>query len=321
MKIGLVGYFGWGNYGDELFYQCYQQLFPDHELVLFHDPLNSTLVSNFEQVVNSVDKIIIGGGDLIIPWSKSWLYWNDLFLTKPIYIYGVGVPTWGGAKPELLEFYKSFLSHSNVKLIACRDEESKNWVQNKIGIDDPKLVYYPDLVLSMDFPKKEKKKILGVILRHQTQYVTENIERALNLFSSRGYKIKFILLGTGRTLKDDYEILHNFKYPNMDIVIRDNEESLSEEIAECQYLLSMKFHGIIAAYKMKVDFIPLSGADKFISFMKQTNNQEFNSNWKDEKLVEKCEVLLDKGTNFSNYDDLVSFAKQGTDFLRKSVLS
>ena len=319
MKIGLVGYFGWGNYGDEIFLEIFKEKFSNHDLVLFHDPVKGALLENVELLINSVDAIIIGGGDLLMPFYRSWLYWDERFLVKPIFIFGIGVPTWGGTKSEVLEYYQHFLSHENIKLISCRDDESVKWIESNLKINKP-ISMYPDMVIGLDFPQKNlRSKSLGIILRKQDTYKEKNILKACSQAAEMGLSIKLLLLGTDSTLHDDMEILHNIKLPNVDIIIRDSTQKLTHEIANCRYIVSMKFHGIVAAYKCGVPFISLSGADKFVSFMKQTGNEKYLSSWDDEKLLDKLESLCIDGMNFSNREKLAADANKGLEQLVQLV--
>ena len=67
MNIGLVGYFGSGNYGDELFVELFQRSFAGHELTVLH-----ASAANGKHDVAEVmrqDAIIVGGGDLLIAKS------------------------------------------------------------------------------------------------------------------------------------------------------------------------------------------------------------------------------------------------------------
>lgn len=320
MKIGLVGYFGWGNYGDELFFEAYKQAFAGHELVIFHDPIKGGFVENANQLITSVDAIIVGGGDLIIPWSKSWLYWDERFLQKPVFVFGVGVPTWGKSDPAVLAHYRKFLSHPNVKMISCRDEESVQWIIKNVSVDKP-ILFSPDMVLALRFPQQFSTcNSVGIILRKQNDYVVENLLRVDEVAKQFGFSLRLIMLGTGRTLSDDYEVFQQIRLPSYEAVVRDSIEVLSAEIASCRYLISMKFHGIVAAYMCGVPFISLSGADKFKSFMKQTGNEKYSSNWADAALGEKFEKLVYEGTDYSKRTAISAAAKKGLDEMVNAVL-
>src|SRR5215204_1579567 len=93
-RVGIVGYFGWGNYGDELFVKAYRDLFAGCELVTFHNAASDTLREDAEALIASVDAIVVGGGDLLIPWNVSKIYWDMRYLSKPVHLFGIGVPTW-----------------------------------------------------------------------------------------------------------------------------------------------------------------------------------------------------------------------------------
>jgi len=321
MRIGLVGYFGWGNYGDELFLEAYQKAFLGHELVIFHDPFKGAFLDNADQLIASVDVIVIGGGDLIIPWYKSWLYWDERFLQKPVFVFGVGVPTWGKSDPVVLMHYQKFLSHPNVKMISCRDEESVQWVNRNIKTDRP-ILFAPDMVLALRFPQQvAENNVLGIILRKQNDYVPDKILEVSEVAKQLNFSIRLIMLGTGRTLSDDYEVFQKIRFPSYEVVVRDSISELSTEIASCRYLISMKFHGIVAAYKCGVPFISLSGADKFKSFMKQTGNEKYSSAWTDSALSEKFERLVYEGTDFSKRDEISKSAKAGLNKMVDAVLS
>lgn len=321
MRIGLVGYFGWGNYGDELFHETYQQWFAGHELIMFHDAAKGGFVENMQELIDSVDAIVIGGGDLVIPWFKSWLYWDERFLKKPVFVFGVGVPTWGKIDPNVIAHYRKFLSHSSVKFIACRDEESVGWINTQIA-PGKELHYFPDMVLALNFPQRDlASRHVGLILRKQDHYVSEHVERLATRVAQLGYSIRMILLGTDRTLSDDYEVFSKIRLPSYEVVVRDSTARLSEELARCAYVVSMKFHGIVAAYKCSVPFISLSGADKFKSFVKQTGNDQYSSTWSDPALADKFERLVLEGMDFSKRTSLVAAARSGLDRLKSEVLA
>src|SRR4028118_1926988 len=95
-KVGLVGYFGWGNFGDELFIETHRQYLSRHyDLEVVHDLLTEPYFTRpIEEVVEKYDAFLIGGGDLLNPARVSNLYWRMEYLQKPVFVMGLGVPTY-----------------------------------------------------------------------------------------------------------------------------------------------------------------------------------------------------------------------------------
>jgi polysaccharide pyruvyl transferase WcaK-like protein len=323
MKIGLVGYFGWGNYGDELFLQVHREIFSDHDLIIFHNPISNEFLADADELIASVDAIIIGGGDLLMPWGLSWLYFDKRFLAKPVFVFGIGVPSQNNSSsPDILGHYREFLSHPNVKLLSCRDVESASWIRAHVQ-PDKEIFVYPDMVLSLAFPPQvENANDVGLILRSQPIHDSKELIRIAALTSEYGHALKVILLGTeGITLKEDRAALAQLDLPNCNIVVRTSTDLLSQEIASCRYLLSMRFHGMVAAYKSGVPFISINLESKFTSFMKQTGNNRYASYWGDENLTEIFEKLLNEGADFSNRSALTQAAINGITILTESIFS
>lgn len=265
-RIGLVGYYGWGNYGDELFAKSLTEHFPEFDFVFFHDPAGGGFRGDYEKLLESVSAIIIGGGDLLIPWYLSWLYWDERLLRKPIFIHGVGVPTWGGEKPEVMEKLRQFLSHPSVKHISCRDKESVEWVKEKMS---PQItpVFYPDIVCSLrDHLSPLKQKNYVTFIGRANNPVGPEIIKALTRLSKEGFKIRHLMLGTGATLKADLPSFLELGSLPRDLIIRDTEEDMLEEIRQSSLVLSTKFHGCVTAFMCGIPSISLSRADKFTAF-------------------------------------------------------
>lgn len=319
MKIGLVGYFGWGNYGDELFLKVYEKYFPDDDFVFFHDPNINKLKSDLSKIVQIVDVIFIGGGDLIIPWYKSWLYWDKRFLEKPVYIFGVGVPTWGEEKKSVMDHYKQFFNHKNIKWVCCRSNESVTWVKEKLS-PTCDVSYFPDIVLSLEFKKNlSNEKRLAIITRKQTKYESKYLSKVARIADDNDLTIRHVVLATGKTSLNDISAVHSFNFPNQDIVYRDSIDALTEELMSADYIVSMKFHGCIVAYKGRIPSISLSRADKFTSFYHDIGNEEFISEQNDSQLPEKFLKLINGGFTFDKYEEQESLALQGVSELRNRI--
>ena len=133
-RVGLVGFYGPGNYGDELFLDVFRRHLGEvaDVGVVFESATRPYFERPVRDVVREYDAIVIGGGDLVIPWAPSDRYWLTDYLRRPVHVIGVGVPTWRPAKPKVVEALGDFLRHRNVRSITARDDESATWIREHL---------------------------------------------------------------------------------------------------------------------------------------------------------------------------------------------
>jgi polysaccharide pyruvyl transferase WcaK-like protein len=272
-RIGLVGYFGYGNYGDELFLDVYRKYFYDCELVAIQDSITHPIYTQAAyDNIKTLDAIIIGGGDLFIPKYFANSYFDEQFLQKPIYLHGVGVPLWTGEDPKVIERMAKFVQHPNVRKINVRDVESAEWVHNKLKPKAP-IDFSADMVFSLDFPRIERdsrKKIFGLIMRHLSPGTTrwDHIAALCDRARSLNYTVHNIVLGTGKIRDDDLVTLKEFDYPQMEIVDPNDLGRVTKAIGACDVVASTKFHGCVVATAYGIPTITLTTTDKFLSLYK-----------------------------------------------------
>jgi polysaccharide pyruvyl transferase WcaK-like protein len=278
-RIGLVGYFGYGNYGDELFLDVYRKYFYDCELIVIQDSITHPIytAAAYENI-KTLDAIIIGGGDLFIPKYFANNYFDDQFLQKPIYFHGVGVPLWIGQDPLVIRRMADFVNHPNVKKINVRDIESANWVLDVLKPKAP-VDFSADMVFSLDFPRVQRdptKKVFGLIMRKLSPGMTrwDHVAALCDRARSLNYKIHNIVLGTGKIRDDDLEGLKEFDYPHMVTVDPNDLEALTRAIGACDVIASTKFHGCVVATAYGIPAITLTTTDKFLSLYKAMERRD-----------------------------------------------
>lgn len=289
-RIGLVGFFGWGNFGDELFVETYKaSLEPEFEVKVVHDLIKKPYFSRpIDEMIGDCDAFVIGGGDLIIPWALSGLYWREEFLKKPVIINSVGVPTWGGYNKDVVLKLREFVNHENVQYVSARDPESAQWIEKHLHCT--KVVEAPDMVCALDLPAVNKpvEPILGIVTRHRRSgsddysKVYELCERA----SSYGYKIRHIILGNGFTGQNDQSTADEFNFPGKEKFYSEDIWDQCRAIGECTILASMKFHGSVVAAMYGVPSIVLSPTDKSRNFMRRIEREDLLSNLNDKMLAD-----------------------------------
>lgn len=321
-KIGLVGFFGWGNFGDELFVEAYRQFLEPHfEVKVVHDLLKKPYFSRpIEEMIGDCDAFVIGGGDLIIPWSLSGLYWREEFLSKPVIVNSVGVPTWGGYDKNVIQKLRNFINHENVHYISARDPESERWIGRHLRCE--KVIEAPDMVCALNLPPASPSEdpVLGIVTRFRRGGEDDytQVKKLCEKAASHGYRIRQIILGNGLTGENDRSTADEFDFPDKEIVYSENIWDQCRAIGECTALASMKFHGSVVAAMYGVPSIVLSPTDKSRNFMRRIEREDLLSNLKDPRLADHFSPFMARIPRTSR-EQLASGAREGLERLKRAL--
>lgn len=285
LKIGLVGYYNHGNYGDQLFAKVFQETFSDCRITVL---ANAGGGPNFDpDLISQQDCIIVGGGDLVIPFAFAEQYWNDALLSKPVYIVGVGVPTWGGYSKDATLAMRRFFQDENVKLVVARDPASRDWITKHLQPRVP-VSFYPDLAAALPFEREpHSKRTLGIILRAHQNIDYPNLRKFLARAAEFGYDINNIVLGIDNVAVNDLVAAKQLDFPLSKIVVGETIDDLTRQIALCDLVVSQKFHGCVVALMMGIPCIALSGSDKFVSFLEFFQKELFITTANDPRLIHR----------------------------------
>jgi polysaccharide pyruvyl transferase WcaK-like protein len=279
-KVGLVGFYGPGNYGDELFLDTFREhlgaaMDPG---VVFDSPTRPYFTRPVRDVVREHDAIVIGGGDLLVPWGLGDRYWLTVYLRRPVHVIGVGVPTWRPAKPSVVAALGRFLGHRNVRSITARDEESAAWIRDHLRPRVP-VETAADLVFGLTLPPVERPSdppILGITVRWREG---DDDYRAVRALADRGrelgYRLRSIVLSTGAVRERDQQALDELDLPaDVERVASDDLAVLTRAIGECSMLASHKFHGTVIATSYGIPAISMSTTDKNRNLLRRLGRPE-----------------------------------------------
>lgn len=296
--IGLVGFFGHGNYGDELFVDVFQQfLAPSFDVQIIPDLERQPYFSRpVEEKVAEVDAIVMGGGDLVQQWNTDPRYFDRTYLKKPFYVAGVGVPIYHGSekhkeKPHIINRLRSFFGHENVRMIGMRDDFGANWIREKLEPTAP-VTSEPDIVCSLNLPEVTKpagQPILGIVTRQRRVDTPDDYTKLEELAAHakrRGFRIRHIILGTGSVGERDFANAPALDIADKEVVHSEDLDVLTRAIGECTALASMKFHGTVVATMYGVPSIVLVPTNKNRAFMERIGRSELVASHHSDRLIE-----------------------------------
>jgi polysaccharide pyruvyl transferase WcaK-like protein len=331
-RVGLIGFYGWGNYGDELFIDAFapalgragtMTVLPELEA----DPYFTRPV---RQVVAEQDALVIGGGDLVQFNRRNKLYWDAAYLAKPVFIYGVGVPTWQGAEPvpRIVDHLRRFFQHPNVKYIGVRDHESKAWIDANLE-PEVEVRVHADLVFSLDLPaapRPDDAPILGIVTRQRPVDSPDDytaVEQLARTAQDRGFRIRHIVLGTGTVGQRDLANADDLDVPGKELVHSESLDDLSRWIGECRVLASMKFHGTVVATMYGTPSICMMPTPKNYRLLRQIGRPElirhFTQDDLFEMLADEPPALIDPSTIAALREDSLAGLDELTGAIRRSA--
>lgn len=293
--VGLVGYFGWGNYGDELFSEVFaEHLGPAMGLRNLLGPEHLGRPGRIRRGAHDSDAILIGGGDIVVPWLAN-RYWRDVFLDRPVFISGVGVPTWREATAEQTANLRRFFRDPAVRGIAVRDAGSAAWIRDNLAPSVPVEVT-PDLVCGLSLPAVERPAgppILGVTVRQRQEQDDFGHVRALcERATSMGFRVRRIVLATGLTRAADLQGFAGLGLDDTELVSTDDLSAISRAIGECTITASMKFHGVVVATMYGVPTLAMMPTHKTRSFLTTLGRADLLTNFNDPDLPDRFDPGL-----------------------------
>ncbi|USB32279.1 polysaccharide pyruvyl transferase family protein [Paenibacillus sp. YPG26] len=323
MNIAVCGYYGMGNFGDDLFLRTFQQVFYPHQVY----PWNSQLDPD------KTDAVIIGGGDLITPYAFNTYYFPPALKDKPTWLYGVGIvdaypeETWPAAQ---VEQYREVISRA--KRAVFRDPRSADIARR--AQFHKRVEVAPDMAFSYRQPKYPYKQAsdrptIGICVFAYESFPFESFVTLMKSLSDRGYHLRLIPAvnhpnGGGYS---DYPVCVRLKTrlremdpgASVDILplLLDLDLTYSA-IQSVDYLISFKLHPTLVALRAGVPVLAFSGMSKIKSLLASFGLEQYYCNYKEP--LESFNPVIDDF--LTNGPDLVSSrARQFRSTERESIKS
>lgn len=278
MKIGLIGWYGHNNAGDERILYCLRRFFDGHDMVVtsgFDDA-----VARIEEL-NSCGFVLLGGGGLILRGTGKYSQLIEQLKTR-FGCVGISVEAYHADNLSLIEAIKE-----KAEFILVRDARSRELLDSHfktiIGPDLTFLYpYEPAAPVKADvcglnlrpwrFWPGEHNGYLDRVMRQLDSRIT-NLEhfypfaakwdkkRVLDIIRLRFETIAPIALYFEYGVVNDLNVLSSClqKVP---------EEFTSQYLQGCRYLVGMRLHALIFACQVAVPFLSLSYQPKNEEFCK-----------------------------------------------------
>lgn len=267
ISVGLVGFFGWGNYGDELMYSVWAKAFRGRARTqTVHTLLQRPYFqSTAEEVASQFDSLVVGGGDLVIPSSISSLYWNRAWLQLPVSVAGVGVALEGRpARPDVVRRMGAFFQHSSIQSVSARDEASARWISQNL-IPNVSVDVSSDLGFAAALPEAEitGTPILGVVLRKTPEDVQLRfVERLQKFAQQRNMHVNILVAATGMERQTELTALAGKVPRGVEVRTADSVDEVTGMIGGCAAIFTAKFHAAVVAARYAIPTVSLRTTHK-----------------------------------------------------------
>lgn len=301
MRIGIIGYYGHANAGDERILHCIRSYFARHELFVtsgFGDAWKK-----IEQL-NACDFVLIGGGGLILRGHGRHTRLIEQ-LKPPFGCIGISVEAVHADNMTFIDAIKQ-----QAEFIYVRDRRSQELLDHH-----PKVITGPDLTFLYPYPPVEpaSANTCGVNLRPwyywnaeyrgRLHQLIERLDRRYSFFKKIYFRAKWepekavrILqenyaelipfpLYTGNGDQSDTQLLRQF-FPWTPAIF------CVEDYARCRNFAGMRLHSLIFACQMGIPFLSLSYQPKNEEFCKSVGLEELSISLYDlSRLAEKIRRL------------------------------
>ena len=297
MKIGICGYYGVNNLGDEAILEALKYAlgnkYPGAEIVVFGKGMQfpvgvRTLVTSlfkpilWKKPLNALktcDLFVVGGGGLFSDEEGIFIpvYWSlqgliALLFSKKVICLGISIGRLNMINRLITKFFLK-----RTKLITVRDESSflklKEWGVKSHNLSDLTflLPYYK--------PKLETGKKYVVLSLRKFKNFTPSLYKIIaqacdKIVSNYGLDIKLLPFQTGQ--QNDEEVLNKIfdlsKNKNKICILNvehKNIFSIIDILANAEVVIGMRLHSCILSSIAKTPFIPLSYMQKVDNFWKK----------------------------------------------------
>lgn len=312
-KVVISGYYGFGNFGDELILSILTQHLKQlgTETVVLSSNPRSTSMEHFVNAIKSFDfhqvsglikqsdVLISGGGSLLqdITSIKSllyylWVIYTALRYKKDVIIFAQGIGPIRNIIAKLLTKYIL----KQCTYISVRDDKSQNLL-NSWGIKSD-LVCDPAFSLSLQMPNNEGA--IGIQLRDfstmNNTLLTKLARQIVKDFYNKEIRIFSLQNNIDLNICKKFESM--LKNLNPQIKTKVITEDIIQNIYQLEYMIGMRFHALIVALKAGIKSIGINYDIKVeklakaacIPLISMNASEDFDKVFKDMKTLDSHKI-------------------------------
>jgi len=311
MKLGIIGWYGHDNYGDERILYCLKRYFSNDELFVTGDWEDARC--KLEEL-NNCDFVLIGGGGLIL---RNICYHTDIIcnLKRPFGLIGVSVE----AKHKSMNCFLKIIK-DKADFIMVRDKQSKTCLD-----DHNKVIIGPDLTFlyPFDIVDEVKNDICGFNLRDWYYWkgvlygsfhnLMLRIDKRFPWVRKYYWLRKWDPNKIVRIVKKSFEMILPMPF-YFESTAKHDAYVLSRYFQDVpsvfdasiyhkiRYLIGMRYHSIIFAVQSGIPFISMSYQPKNESFCSDIGLEMLSVNiYKSKELDKKIEYLKNNYQQIRNH--------------------
>lgn len=294
VKIGIIGYYGFNNLGDELNLQCMMEnlkrQYENTDFLIFSDcnqiegEVNykifgknyfSPFYKSAKEAMNNCDLLIIGGGGLIY-LGEYWFPFMNEGINVPYVVYRVGIDDRKIDEKAINSYKKLFLQ---AKEITVRDTYSKNLCNKYLNLDVPII---PEAIWNHPYQSnrtdyKNCKKI-GINLRSFSEEVFPTLREFFTKLSNKRYELYFIpcqIMKSNPNLNDNK--FHRLVAPRNSYIVPDNSpiKERCELISKMDICIGMRLHFVLLSLIERIPVLALNYNNKVKGLMDEIGLGEY----------------------------------------------
>lgn len=271
LKIGVVGYYGFGNLGDNLLLQNLREFLHPHRVVPV--PIGLPLASETARRLNVFDFVILGGGELIQgspppPFSRFHEWADDL--TVPFGALGLGVTN---VESDCRKAILRLIDRS--RFFVVRDEESSDLLGH------PKVQVAPDLSFFRPLRIQGRgsgdgEVVCGVNLRQGRRKTNDWVEAVRKL----KVQLRAASFSMHPELGDRDVLLE------LDPFCRDLFPT--EKFGSINFMIATAFHAVVLAIQTATPVIAINYSPKVRRLMEAAGLKRFVLEWEEPHRLEEA---------------------------------